>query len=85
MIKYSLTVTTVLLSTISSPMIGQNLIGESPTRARTLDGNYISSREHIIDDPNIAGFALSGSDDLVLGDLQRDGPEASHSVHDSAA
>ena len=82
MIKYSLTVTTVLLSTISSSMIGQNLIGESPTRARTLDGSYISWREHIIDDPKIAGFALSGSDGLVMGDIDRDGFEDIVSVHE---
>ena len=80
--KYSLTVTTVLLSTISSSMIGQNLIGESPTRARTLDGSYISWREHIIDDPKIAGFALSGSDGLVMGDIDRDGFEDIVSVHE---
>ena len=80
--KYSLTVITVLLSTISSSMIGQNLIGESPTRARTLDGSYISWREHIIDDPKIAGFALSGSDGLVMGDIDRDGFEDIVSVHE---
>ena len=82
MSKYYVIFTALLLTTISSPMIGQNLIGESLTRAQTSDGSYISWREHIIDDPKIAGFALSGSDGLVMGDIDRDGFEDIVSVHE---
>ena len=82
MSKYYVIVTAILLTTISRPMLGQNLIGESLTRAQASDGSYISWREHIIDDPKIAGFALSGSDGLVMGDIDRDGFEDIVSVHE---
>ena len=82
MSKYFVIFTALLLTTISSPMLGQNLIGESLTRAQASDGSYISWREHIIDDPKIAGFALSGSDGLVMGDIDRDGFEDIVSVHE---
>ncbi len=63
--------------------LAQNLISESMTRALAVDGSYISWQEHIIDDPELAGFALSGSDGLVMGDIDRDGFEDIVSVHES--
>ena len=57
-------------------------VGETPTRAIAEDGTYISWREHIIDDPSIAGFLLNGSDGLVMGDIDRDGYEDIVSVHE---
>lgn len=76
----------ILIALITTQSIqAQNLIGESNTRARAADGSYISWREHIIDDPEIAGFALSGSDGLVMGDIDRDGFEDIVSVHESDA
>lgn len=72
----------VLLSTTNGSLIAQNLISESLTRARTADGTYIGWREHIIDDAEIAGFALSGSDGLVMGDIDGDGFEDIVSVHE---
>lgn len=44
----------------------QKTVGETPTKAVARDGRYISWREHIIDEPASAGFALSGSDGLVM-------------------
>lgn len=70
---------------VSQSSLAQSLISESMTAARAADGSYISWREHIIDDPEIAGFALSGSDGLVMGDIDLDGFEDIVSVHESDA
>ena len=70
---------------LGSPLLAQNLISESLTSAQSGEGSYISWREHIIDDPQLAGFALSGSDGLVMGDIDRDGYEDIVSVHESDA
>ena len=66
------------------PPAGAQLpVGDTPTAARAVDGSYISWREHIIDEPATAGFGLSGSDGLVMGDLDNDGHEDIVSVHES--
>lgn len=70
---------------LGGPVLAQNLISESLSSAQSSDGHYISWQEHIIDDPEIAGFALSGSDGLVMGDIDRDGYEDIISVHESDA
>jgi len=70
---------------LDGPVLAQNLISETLTTAQSADGRYISWQEHIIDDPEIAGFALSGSDGLVMGDIDRDGYEDIVSVHESDA
>lgn len=76
----------ILLTAIAAILVNtaysQELVGETLTRARASDGQFISWREHIIDDPQIAGFDLSGSDGLVMADLDNDGYEDIVSVHE---
>ena len=63
--------------------LAQTTVGDTLTTARTPDGQYISWREHIIDEPASAGFELSGSDGLVMADIDNDGYEDIVSVHES--
>lgn len=64
-------------------LYGQIPVGETLSRATSANGQFISWQENIIDDPVIAGFGLSGSDGLVLGDIDGDGLEDIVSVHES--
>ena len=59
------------------------LIAERPTSAKAKNGQYISWKEHLIDDVSITGVEISGSDGLVLADLDKDGIEDIISVHES--
>lgn len=76
--KHSSTDTSLTLSKRSYPSPKSTL-----SNAQSADGSYISWQEHIIDEPELAGFALSGSDGLVMGDIDRDGHEDIVSVHES--
>lgn len=68
---------------LASTAMAQTPVGLTLTTARSVDGNFISWKEHIIDDPTSAGFALSGSDGLVVGDIDKDGFVDIVSVHES--
>lgn len=58
-------------------------VGQQLTSSQLPSGEWISWVEHVIDSPEIAGFDLSGSDGLVLGDVDGDGHEDILSVHES--
>ena len=76
----------ILILTWASPgkfLHAQTSVGDTLTTAISASGAYISWREHIIDDSELAGFLLSGSDGLVMADLDRDGYEDIVSVHES--
>ena len=70
---------------LAGATLAQTPVGDAPTRAQAADGSFISWREHIIDDPVVAGVPFSGSDGLVMGDLDKDGYEDVVSVHESDA
>lgn len=53
------------------------------TEARSEEGRYISWKEHRIDDVGISGVPISGSDGLVMGDLDLDGYPDIVSLHES--
>ena len=65
--------------TIDSPLP----VAEQKAIVQSVDGKYISWKEHLIDDTQIGGVAISGSDGLSIGDLDNDGYLDIVSVHES--
>ena len=56
-------------------LLAQAGVGDQLSDARSNDGRFISWQEHIVDDAAAAGFALTGGDGLVMGDVDKDGYE----------
>jgi hypothetical protein len=60
-------------------------VGDTPATARTPQGEYISWKEHLIDDERLSGgIRLRGGDGLQMADLDQDGIEDIVSVHEDS-
>src|SRR5688572_23239042 len=72
------------LLVVAAAIAAQDLaVGARETDARTAKGEFISWREHTIDDESTGGKELQGSDGLVLADFDKDGHIDVVSVHES--
>jgi len=73
-----------LLVALAQPA-GRPTVAETPSRARTPQGDSIWWREHLIDDQQInGGIPLRGGDGLQMADLDKDGHEDIVSVHEDS-
>ncbi len=60
-------------------------VADTPTTARTPQGQFISWREHLIDDQQLSGgVPLRGGDGLQLADFDKDGHPDILSVHEDS-
>ena len=71
------------MTLITQNTVAEIPVGNTPTQARTPDGLFISWQEHIIDERINEDLILTGSDGLVVGDLDGDGFQDIVSVHES--
>ncbi len=84
-LKYYLILCYILIACSgSSEHIDSNVsVADQLSKAQTSKGQYISWKEHIIDDTALSGIDISGSDGLSIGDLDNDGFLDIVSVHES--
>jgi len=80
--RYAVRLIFPALLVAAAPAVPGQPVADKSSTATTSGGEFIRWREHIIDDPEIAGFFLSGSDGLVMADIDRDGFEDIVSVHE---
>ena len=59
-------------------------VADTPTDARTPSGEYVSWREHRIDDEDRGGVPIRGGDGLQMADIDRDGFLDIVSVHEDS-
>lgn len=60
-------------------------VAETPTTARTIEGEFISWREHRIDDEDInGGVPIRGGDGIAIGDIDGDGVEDLVTAHEDS-
>ena len=60
-------------------------VAETPTTARTPEGEFIAWREHRIDDEDInGGVAIRGGDGIAIGDIDGDGLEDLVTAHEDS-
>lgn len=71
---------------ILAALLLQNVltVADTPTKARTPGGEYISWKEHLIDDEALGGVPIRGADGLQLADFDRDGIMDIVSVHEDS-
>jgi len=61
-------------------------VAQIPTRARTPQGDYISWREHLIDDQQLnGGIPIRGGDGVQMADFDKDGHLDIVSVHEDSS
>ena len=71
-------------ATTGEPPAAPMSVADTPTDARAPDGEYISWREHRIDDEELAGVPIRGGDGLQMADIDRDGLLDIVSVHEDS-
>lgn len=71
-------------ATTAVPRSSSPTVADTPSKARSPAGEYISWREHRIDDEDLGGVPIRGGDGLQMADIDRDGVLDIVSVHEDS-